>query len=87
MRFYIQEGYEEILFNILESVISGFSCTNLYNVLDVVYEDLTIADLAGVKSLLSGFYNGFNRNLANYDLDLHLGKKSCVYGNTTIELS
>lgn len=87
MRFYIQEGYEEILFNVLESVISGFSCTNLYNVLDVVYEDLTIADLAGVKSLLSGFYNGFNRNLANHDLDLYLGQQVSFDLNAAVELS
>lgn len=72
---------------ILQSLVSLFACTNLDYVFNVVYENLTVAYLTGIECVLGNLYDLFNRNLANYDLDLHLRKKSCVYGNATIELS
>lgn len=84
---YIQEGYEEILFNVLESIVTSFTGTNLYDVLNIVYEDLTVADLAGVECLLSGFYDCFNGNLAYNDLYLYLRQQVSFDLYAAVELS
>ena len=72
---------------ILQSLARPPAPTFLDYVFNVEYENLPVAYLTGIERILGNLYDLFNRNLANYDLDLHLGKKSCVYGNTTIELS
>jgi len=58
---------------VLQSVVALFAGTDLYDVLDVVKEDLAVADIAGIKSFL-GRFNGLPyRDFADDDLDLNLG--------------
>ena len=60
------------LFNVLESVVALFACTNLYNVFNIVNEYLTVADMTCVKNLLSGLNNLRYGNLADNYVNLNL---------------
>ena len=68
----IYRSYVKRLLNILKCIVIFFAGTNLYNLVNVVYEDLTITDMSGVQSLLGSFNNILNRNLADNNLDLNL---------------
>ena len=60
------------LFDILKSVIALFACTNLYDIFNIVNEYLTVADMTGVKNLLSGLNNLRYGNLAYNYVNLNL---------------
>ena len=74
------------LLYILQSCIIFFAGTNLYNLVYVVNENLTVTDMTGVKSLLGSFHNFGYRNLADYNFYFHLREQGGIHFNTTIHL-
>ena len=61
-----------ILIEVLHCFDAGFACSYLYNVLDVINEDLAVADMSGVKNLLGSFDYRGNGNRADYNVNLYL---------------
>lgn len=53
---------------------------DLNNVLYIINEDFSIADIAGIKRFLNGFYKRFNRYLADHDIDFDLGQQTRTDG-------
>ena len=67
---------------ILQSQEAFLAGTDLDNVFDVVNEDFTITDLAGMKNCFCSVNNFLNRYKAYNDLDLNLRAEVHVYFNT-----
>ena len=61
---------EETLSIILKRVVAGFACSDFEHILNIVNEDLSVADIAGVERVLRCAYNIINRHLADNDFDL-----------------
>lgn len=61
----LKEDYDLLIVVVfaLQSIKANFACSYLYNVFNVKYEDLTVANVTGIKSLLNSIYNSIHRNL------------------------
>ena len=66
--FLVDFGKMTYLFVILQCSESDFTGSDLYYVLDVVYEDLTVTDMTGVEGLLSCLDYLFDRYCRYYDV-------------------
>ena len=66
------------LFHVLKGVIALFTGSYLYDILNIVYEYLSVADVTGIKHLFSCFYNASYRHLADYDINLYLRQQACL---------
>lgn len=66
------------LLYILKSGVAFFAGSDLYDVFDIVYKDLSVSDMTGVQYLLSRLYYRSDRYLAHNDIELNLRKKRCL---------
>ena len=73
---YLAASLPGLSFNglILQSIEASFAGTDLDNILNIVYEDFTIAIFASVEHGFSSVYNIGNRNCRNNQLNLNLGQ-------------
>ena len=62
------------LFNVLQGIVSFLAGANLHDVFYVINEDLAVANMSGVKDLLSGLNDCTDRHLADHDIHLYLGQ-------------
>ena len=53
----------------------AFAGADADRLLDVGYEDLAVADAAGLRSLADGLDGALDHVVAEHDLDLHLGQE------------
>ena len=72
------------LLNILQCIVTFLAGTNLHNVFYIVYEDLPIADMTGIKNFLCSVNNTPHRNLADNDIHLYFRQEIRFHRNTTI---
>lgn len=72
------------LLYVLKCVVSFFSCANLYDVFNVIYKYLAVADVTGVQNLFGSLYNRSYRNLGDNYINLNLGQKVGFNRNTSV---
>ena len=60
-----------LLLNVLQGVITFFAGSNLNDVLDVIDEDLSIANVAGIKDTLGRIDDIPDRDFAINSINLH----------------
>jgi hypothetical protein len=63
------------LLNVCQCRRVFFTRADLDDLRYIVYEDLAISDMSGVKRLLGGLDHGVNRDLSDNDLNLNLREK------------
>ena len=72
------------LLRILQCVKSFLSGTYSYDIFHIVYEDLTITDIAGIQNTLRGLYHLLYRNGADDDFHLNLRYEHNIQLSTTV---
>jgi hypothetical protein len=75
-----------LLFNVLKSVVTFLASSHFDDILNVIDEDLAIAEVAGIKDFLRGFNDVSDRDFADDDVDLNLWKEVGVDSDATVLL-
>ena len=79
--------YNFPLLYILQSFVPFLTGTDLHNVLNLIYEDLTVSDVAGVENFLGCLDHLVDRDLADNHFYFHIRKQGCIHFNTTVFLA
>ena len=86
MNYLVAVGILCSLFFVLEGVVTFFAGSHFDDILNVIDEDLAIAEVAGIQDFLRGFDDVSDRDFADDDVDLDLWKEVGVDSDATVIL-